>query len=73
MSDQLIRAALRVRFCVAFRSHQQPRPADVERLRQAVSSEERKLNAYALATRILQRETERRVEGIRKAGPYPHS
>jgi hypothetical protein len=62
MRDQLIRAALRVRFCFTLSPPTQPDPADVEHLRQHVSSEEKELRANVLAVRILQREMERRTE-----------
>jgi len=65
--DEIIRSAMRVRFCFALRPPEQPDPSDVESLRQAVSGEEQELPANVLADHILRREMERRKRRRRKA------
>jgi hypothetical protein len=62
MPEQVIRAALRIRFCFAEKPHKRPNPADVERLRQAVSGKERDWPVGVLAAHILQRGMDRRQQ-----------
>jgi hypothetical protein len=64
--DEIIRAAMRVRFCLALRPPEHPNPSDLESLRQAVSGEDQELPANVLADRILRREMERRKKRRRK-------
>jgi len=62
MSEPFIHAALRVRFCFTMSPHQELNPADVQRLRDAVSGPAKDWPANVLAAHVLQREMERRNE-----------
>jgi hypothetical protein len=76
MRDELIRAALRVRFCFTLSRPTQPDPADMEQLRQHVNGEEKDLRPNVLAARVLRREMERRRSDERRgkrAHRSPHA
>jgi hypothetical protein len=60
MSDELVLAALRVLSCYTFLPCRRPEAEDLERLRQAVTAEERDWNGDELATYIIERELRQR-------------
>jgi hypothetical protein len=65
--DELLHIALRVLSRLIARPPVEPDPADVEYLRQSVSSKERRLELDDLACRVIERELKRR-RARREAG-----